>query len=167
MSDLTEAMGITRPSLYSTFGNKESLFFKALDQYQRVNMAYGRKALEAPTAQAFVEELLEGAVAAQLSDNQPRGCLSVINSMQGGDQSQVIRAEVLRRATEVHCLMVMRLERARIEGDIPTSVDPEGLARLLTSVLQSIATLGAAGASADQLRALANSTIAVWPQTRH
>lgn len=167
LSDLTEAMGITRPSLYATFGNKEALFFKALDQYQRVNMAYGRKALEAPTAQAFVEELLAGAVAAQLSDDQPRGCLSVINSMQGSDQSQVIRAEVLRRAADVHNLIVMRLERARIEGDLPASTDPEGLARLLASVLQSIATLGAAGASADQLHALANSTVAIWPQTFH
>ncbi|MFC4764315.1 TetR/AcrR family transcriptional regulator [Dyella koreensis] len=167
LADLTEAMGITRPSLYATFGNKESLFFKALDQYQRVNMAYGKKALEAPTAQAFVEELLAGAVAAQLSDDQPRGCLSVINSMQGGDQSQVIRAEVLRRASEVHSLIVMRLTRAKTEGDLPASADPEGLTRLLASVLQSIATLGAAGASADQLHALANSTIAVWPHTKH
>jgi AcrR family transcriptional regulator len=32
LSDLTEAMGITRPSLYATFGNKEELFRKVLDR---------------------------------------------------------------------------------------------------------------------------------------
>jgi hypothetical protein len=31
LNDLTEAMGITRPSLYAAFGNKESLFRNALD----------------------------------------------------------------------------------------------------------------------------------------
>jgi len=165
LSDLTEAMGITRPSLYATFGNKEALFFKALDQYQRVNMAYGRKALEAPTAHAVVKELLTGAIAAQLAEDTPRGCLSVINSMQGGDQSKVIRAEVLRRATQVHGMIVTRLNRAKTEGDLPASADTEGLARLLTSVLQAIATLGASGASEDQLHALASSTIALWPTT--
>ena len=30
MTDLTDAMGITRPSLYAAFGNKEALFRKAL-----------------------------------------------------------------------------------------------------------------------------------------
>src|SRR3546814_8758878 len=30
MADLTEAMGITKPSLYAAFGNKEALFHKAL-----------------------------------------------------------------------------------------------------------------------------------------
>src|SRR3546814_13621985 len=29
MTDLTEAMGITKPSLYAAFGNKEALFHKA------------------------------------------------------------------------------------------------------------------------------------------
>ena len=33
MADLTEAMGITKPSLYAAFGNKEELFRKALDRY--------------------------------------------------------------------------------------------------------------------------------------
>jgi len=33
ISELTEAMGITRPSLYACFGNKEALFRKAFDLY--------------------------------------------------------------------------------------------------------------------------------------
>jgi AcrR family transcriptional regulator len=37
LNDLTEAMGITRPSLYAAFGNKETLFCKSLDLYEREN----------------------------------------------------------------------------------------------------------------------------------
>ena len=40
LSDLTDAMGITRPSLYATFGNKEELFRKALDRYDDTCMAF-------------------------------------------------------------------------------------------------------------------------------
>ena len=40
LTDLTEAIGITRPSLYAAFGNKESLFRKALDLYQREKLEY-------------------------------------------------------------------------------------------------------------------------------
>src|SRR5437868_2033620 len=47
LTDLTEAMGITRPSLYAAFGNKESLFRKALDLYEREKLAYVGEALKA------------------------------------------------------------------------------------------------------------------------
>ena len=33
LADLTAAMGINRPSLYAAFGNKETLFRRALDHY--------------------------------------------------------------------------------------------------------------------------------------
>jgi TetR/AcrR family transcriptional regulator, copper-responsive repressor len=161
LTDLTEAMGITRPSLYAAFGNKEELFLKALDRYQRENMAYARKAMEAPTVREVVEQLLAGAVAAQLSDEQPRGCMAIANSMQGGDDARVIRAEVLRRIEEAHTAFVARLERAKAEGDLPDTADPEGVARLIDSVMQEIATMGSAGATADQFQALIQSTLSL------
>ena len=40
MAELTAAMGITKPSLYAAFGNKEALFHKALDLYEREKLAY-------------------------------------------------------------------------------------------------------------------------------
>ena len=48
LTDLTDAMGITRPSLYAAFGNKEALFRKALDLYEREKLDYIGKALEKP-----------------------------------------------------------------------------------------------------------------------
>ena len=33
LSDLTDVMGINKPSLYAAFGNKEALFISALDHY--------------------------------------------------------------------------------------------------------------------------------------
>src|SRR3546814_14799860 len=56
LTDLTEAMGITRPSLYAAFGNKEALFRKALDLYEEEKLAYVRGALDAPTAKGRSEE---------------------------------------------------------------------------------------------------------------
>jgi TetR/AcrR family transcriptional regulator, copper-responsive repressor len=167
LTDLTEAMGITRPSLYATFGNKESLFLKALDRYQRENMAYVAKALEAPTARAVAEAIMVGAVSAQMSDCLPRGCLAVVNAMQGGDEAKAIRVEVLARAAATRALFVARFKLARDEGDLPASADPEGIARLLESVMQGIAIQGAAGASEEELHALASSALVTWPTRRN
>src|SRR3978361_1438349 len=58
MADLTETMGITKPSLYSAFGNKEELFRKALDRYVDGPGGYVPVALAKPTARAGGEHLL-------------------------------------------------------------------------------------------------------------
>src|SRR5450432_383634 len=61
LTDLTEAMGINRPSLYAAFGNKEALFRKVLERYATGPTSYMTKALAQPTAHKVVEHLLRGA----------------------------------------------------------------------------------------------------------
>src|SRR5439155_18551737 len=61
LSDLTQAMGINRPSLYAAFGDKETLFRKALDRYAEGPAAYVGEALKRPTARTVTEKLLRGA----------------------------------------------------------------------------------------------------------
>src|SRR5882724_2242913 len=77
LSDLTEAMGINRPSLYAAFGNKEDLFRKVLDRYSDGPAAYVREALNEPTAKAVAERLMRGAAEVLTNPRNPSGCLIV------------------------------------------------------------------------------------------
>src|ERR1700722_8214731 len=70
--DLTEAMGINRPSLYAAFGNKESLFGKVLDRYSEKSGTFMREALSEPTARQVVEKMLGGTVELLSNPKQPR-----------------------------------------------------------------------------------------------
>ena len=71
LSDLTEAMGINRPSLYAAYGNKEALFRKALDRYAANGTAFLRTAMEQPTARRVVEHLLYGAAEGTTGSDKP------------------------------------------------------------------------------------------------
>ena len=62
LSDLTDAMGINRPSLYAAYGNKEALFRKALDRYAEKSAAFLRESMEQPSARAVVEHLFSAMV---------------------------------------------------------------------------------------------------------
>ena len=63
LSDLTGALGITRPSLYAAFGNKEALFRTVLDRYEARSGTYRSTALKAPAAhEAATVPCCEGAV---------------------------------------------------------------------------------------------------------
>jgi AcrR family transcriptional regulator len=163
LSDLTEAMGITRPSLYAAFGNKESLFRKALDLYEREKLAYVGEALAAPTSRGVAERLLRGALEMQTSECEPRGCLRVISSVACGAEAESIRADVIARRASSQRALVERLERAKAEGDLPAHIDGEGLANYLGAILQGMAIQAGAGATREQLTALVETSLAMWP----
>jgi AcrR family transcriptional regulator len=162
LTDLTEAMGIARPSLYAAFGNKESLFLRVLDLYAREKLGYVREALAAPTARGFVEGLLNGVLTAQSSDCDPRGCLAVMTTMQGSAEVKPIREEVFARHAIGHAAFVARFERAKAESDLAPSADSEGLARLVAAMAQGIIQ-ASSGATPAELQALVNSALAMWP----
>ncbi len=163
MADLTEAMGITKPSLYAAFGNKEQLFVKALDLYEREKLDYVGKALEQPTARKVAEHLLRGALENQTSSCEPRGCLGVISSVACGAEAESIRQFVLARGASARRALVERFKRAKEEGDLPADVDPEGLTSLLYAILQGMAVQAGAGASCEELERLIATSLSMWP----
>jgi AcrR family transcriptional regulator len=163
LTDLTEAMGITRPSLYAAFGNKESLFRKALDLYEHEKLDYVGKALAKPTARGVAETMLRGAVENMTGQDEPHGCLRVIATATCGDEAQSVRAELEARGNVIRQSIVERFERARAEGDLPAQIDVEGLTDLLKALLQGISLQAAAGASRKELDRLVETGLALWP----
>jgi AcrR family transcriptional regulator len=163
LTELTEAMGISRPSLYACFGNKENLFRQALDLYEREKMAYVGEALTAPTARGVAEHLLRGALVMQTSASDPKGCLGVISSVACGREAESIRQEVLARGAASNAALIARLERAKTEGDLPAAADPQGLARYLSALCQGMAVQAGAGATPDELSLLVTTALQVWP----
>jgi AcrR family transcriptional regulator len=163
LTELTEAMGITRPSLYACFGNKEALFRKALDLYERDKLAYMQVALEAPTARGVAERLLRGALAIQTEAGSPPGCLGVISSVACGAEAESIKAEVIRRRASSMTALIERFERAHAEGDLPQGFEAAELARYLIAVLQGMSVQAGAGATEDELARLVGTALMVWP----
>ncbi len=163
LTDLTEAMGITRPSLYAAFGNKEALFRKALDLYQQEKLQYVGRALDQPTARGVAEVLLRGAVNNVTSPEEPHGCLGVITATACGEEAQSVRAEVLKRGQVIREALIARLQRAKTEGDLPTHVDVEGLTSLLFAMLQGISVQAGGGATREELERLVETGLTLWP----
>jgi AcrR family transcriptional regulator len=163
MTELTEAMGITKPSLYAAFGNKEALFRKTLDLYEREKMAYVGQALAKPTARAVAEHMLRGSVENQTSNCEPRGCLGVISSVACGAEAESIRADVHERSKVAKAALIERMERAKTEGDLPDHVDVEALTGFLYALMQGMAVQAGAGASRAELDRLVDTSMLMWP----
>lgn len=163
LSDLTEAMGITRPSLYAAFGNKETLFRKAVDRYQGWAKDAQCRALNAPTSREAVEQVMRMAAEWHTDACHPRGCMIVQGTMACGSDAEALREEMMSRCAEGMLAMQERLERAKLEGDLPADADPAALARYINTVLRGMSVDAANGANRQDLYATIEIALRAWP----
>lgn len=163
VAELTAAMGITKPSLYAAFGNKEQLFHRALDLYEREKLVYTREALRQPTARAVAEHFMRGAIAAQTGSRDPRGCLGVIGATACGTEAESVKAEVIKRRASSSAALLERFRQAQRDGDLPEHITPEALAQYLYTLLQGMAVQAGAGATCAELESVLETSLLIWP----
>lgn len=163
IADLTAAMGITKPSLYACFGNKEELFRKALDSYEARYRAMADAALAEPSVHRAVERLLQGYADLLTREGMPHGCLGLNGAIACSSESEPVRQELIQRRLEAEAVLARRLERAREEGELAADASPDALARYLMAVAMGLAVQAKAGATREMLGEVVELTMAGWP----
>ncbi|SES37223.1 transcriptional regulator, TetR family [Streptomyces sp. yr375] len=164
VSDLTRIMGIGAPSLYAAFGDKQSLFEEAVRVYGETYGSFAGRALaEEPTARAAVERLLREAAAEFTDPAHPYGCL-VIHAATNCTTPDV--EDALRRQRNATLATVeSRIAAGAAAGELPRGADPGALARVLGAVFQGMSQQARDGASREQLEAVAEIALSLWPRT--
>lgn len=148
ISDLCEAIGISAPSLYAAFGDKQSLFDAAVELYEE--SAVLAPALREKTASAVVEQLVERAVHMYTRPLHPRGCFVI------SDPTLTDRRLRGRQA------IAARLREAKSAGDLADTDDVAALADYLDIVLRGMSGLARDGASRKRLRAAGDVAVTAW-----
>ena len=164
LSDLTAAMGINRPSIYATFGNKEALFRKALDRYNSKMTGFTAEALKEPTARAVAERLMVGTADLLSCPGNPKGCLMVQGALACGEEADPIRRELISRRATGEAALRERFERAKVDGDLPVGAHPGDLARYVMAVMHGMSVQSAGGASREELQGVIDLSLRAWPQ---
>lgn len=164
LTDLTEAMGIARPSLYAAFGSKEELYRRAVLRYVAHLTADLDAALTEPTAERFVRRLLHDAIDRHGQPVRPAGCLLARSGTEGATLHASVRAELRAAGDRFADRLRARLRAAALDGELPRDADADALAGLYLAVLQGLSAQAAAGAPADRQRAVAEAALRAWPR---
>ncbi|MGV9270640.1 TetR/AcrR family transcriptional regulator [Kitasatospora sp. NPDC003701] len=163
MSDLTTAMGMSAPSIYAAFGDKEKLFRQVVERYMAGPGSYLQAALDQPTAEALARTLVHSAVEAVAGDHTPHGCLVVQSALAVNPRSAAVQEYLTGlREDGVQCL-ADRLESLADGGGMPPGSDSRALARLLVTVVQGLAVQAASGVPREALHAVADQLMNCWP----
>ncbi len=155
LDDLTKAMGINRPSMYSTFGNKQSLYLDAL-------CAYGAGVGSAPLAAFDAENKPKNAVRAFLeilvknqtrSGNMAQGCLLASCAATTAREIPKV-AEILKTGTvAVVDKLENGFEQFKKDKQLPSTFQSKTKAGLLIDIMHGYAFRSRMGESRQKLMA--------------
>ena len=166
LADLTDAMGINRPSLYNAFGNKEDTFKLAVDRYARVDMAYVDAALAAPTAFEVAERYLHDNAEAVTTRGRPPGCLSIQGGLSASPEDDRVVQYLAERRALGEARFAERFARAIAEGDLDAPEDPAELAKYVNTVSAGLAVQAAGGATRAELLRVVSRALRAFPGAR-
>jgi len=161
--ELTQAMGINKPSLYSAFGDKAGLFRKVVDRYVKVQAGLWDGLLSEKPARAAVERILYAAANSLTCAENPHGCLLVQAALSCTKEADCIKAELAAKRADSDLLLRARLVRAQCEGELAASVDVAALSRFYTTVLRGMSVEASGGASRRDLQNVIDLAMKAWP----
>ncbi len=153
-ADLTAELGVSRQSLYDTYGDKQTLYHTALKRYLERGLDFMRRKLEADVP---VREALTDLFGTIIGDNcdcgtGSHGCLMVNSMVELSPHDADTRALAQVHAREIEGLFATRFSLAQRKGEIGRNQDPVALARFFYHTLLGLAVASRALGDRDSLR---------------
>jgi len=158
LSDLTDAMGISKSSLYDTFGSKHELFIAAVERYKETAQASGLAILEGdlPGREA-IETVFHDFVAHATSDRM--GCFLNNCAVEVAGRDAEAESCVRQGLARLVAGFAAALCRGQEAGDIARTHDVPALAQYLTAAFQGIVVMSKADASRKELKDMVRVTL--------
>lgn len=166
ITELTQAMGITPPSLYAAFGDKRGLFREAVERYLGGASAVTQSILDATAARNAAHDLLTAAAIGDTGADTPPGCLLASSIVSSSLAAADIREELASIRRSIEEALRARIERDVRDGVLPADSDAEMIAGHVFAVVQGMSTLAKDGAGRSKLLRIVESAMASWPSAR-
>ena len=165
VDDLTAATGLGKGSLYGAFGDKHSLYLRALDDYIASSLDDVRAGLRNPALSAY--ERLTRHIRAQAKalavDKSRRGCLMAKSAAELGASDDAVEGKVERAYSAWRDELVACIKEAQLDGEIDASQNPRALASTLLAFMRGQEALHKGGAKPAQLRVAADEMVSLIP----
>jgi len=139
MQDLVEGLGISRSSLYDTFGDKHKLYLLALESYKD---AYGTELCaltwKGASARIAVYQILALVTDNLLNDQQRRGCFMVNAGVELASHDTEVYKLVCSTENQLEQAFFKVIKLGQENGEISEEKDPLAIARFLNNIVKGL-----------------------------
>lgn len=163
MSDLTKALNLTAPSIYSSFGDKSQFFYACLAYYLK-HEACSLDIIfqQAKTAKIAIELYLHENLKKLVQQNKPTGCMLVTATINCSQEHAPIQHDLLLKRQQVKERIYQRLEQGIKDGDLNPQADLQAMADYYSTVSQGLTMQARDGVGLKQLQNVVALAIKTW-----
>jgi TetR/AcrR family transcriptional repressor of nem operon len=154
LADLETHLGLGRQSLYNACGDKQTLFLKALERYQRVVGEGAFAEINVPGAGlAAIRAFFTASVKLLTAPGPRRACLMANTILERGSHDPDALLRCNRARAELERGLRRALAQAKTRGEVAQDLDVEATATLLVVQNYGLNVLAKTGATAGELNA--------------
>jgi TetR/AcrR family transcriptional regulator, transcriptional repressor for nem operon len=164
---LIGAMGVSRQSLYDTFGDKWHLYLECLQRYTADSIGEQLRALNsASSPRKGIEAHLNHAVAAALAEPVPK-CLGISAICEFGRSNPEVTMVGEMASRMMVSALDRRIDEAKAAGEVPKDVTSADASAFIMATLTGIKVAARAGASAERLKGIARMALRSLAMAAH
>lgn len=132
MQALVEAMGLSRSSIYATFGDKQQLYKAALIRYkQGSNAVLGNMVVNVPSGKLAISAVFSELIATSRDEMAQRGCFIINSAVELCPHDQQIATIVDQAFESTELFFVGLVEQGQMDGSISAELNPQVIGRFL------------------------------------
>jgi TetR/AcrR family transcriptional repressor of nem operon len=158
-AEIERRTGVKKASLFAAYGDKRSLFCKALAHYQEHGRKMCREKLHNGSPKQAVREWFLSAAALAKGKAASRGCLQVNSVVELAPHDPNVAALAREHTRLLVEIVADVVKQGQKRGEFRTDVRAAALAKYLVSSLSGLAVAGKAGMAARDIDAIANITL--------
>jgi TetR/AcrR family transcriptional repressor of nem operon len=163
MQEVVDALGISRSSLYDTFGDKHALYIKALTHYQSTSLSQMNEIVtNTASAKDAIRQLLEFITRDLLTDKQRKGCFLVNAGVELSSHDAEVMKIIARNEDQIEDTFFRAIEKGRSTGEITNKQDSRALARFIFNAVKGIQVSAKSKKEKDFFKDIVETTLSVF-----
>lgn len=152
LSDLLSATGLSKSSLYDSFGSKRDLFLAAFEIYRKERMRVLDLHLNSQTTgYASIESFFQMVLEHAQKEEKPFGCMSVNEAVEFGPHDAEVQQLIDRDFQGIEDALEAALIRGQKDGSVSVAKSARKLARALMVTHQGLQLMARSRTEAERL----------------
>jgi TetR/AcrR family transcriptional repressor of nem operon len=162
MQEVVDCLGISRSSLYDTFGDKRQLYLAALGRYRsQMAGALLQAVQQATEVLPTLRKVFEMAVQESLTEPLGKGCFMVNSTVELAPHDPEVARIVKANLEDIEEAFYQLIRKGQQQGEITPKHDARALARFLFNAMSGLRVAAKAGAGRDTYEDVVNLSLSV------